>query len=117
MTEHRLRVRAQAVLHAAHGRSNACLARETGLRLDTVRRWRGRFAQAVSRPKYAGSARCRPRVCRCVSAYLCDEVRLDGDVLPEFVPEPHPVPRGGSRTGAARASGTGTPPAKGDPAP
>ncbi|MEU3619913.1 helix-turn-helix domain-containing protein [Streptomyces sp. NPDC006872] len=44
--EHRLRVRAQVVLHAAHGRSNACIARDTGLHLDTVRRWRGRFAQA-----------------------------------------------------------------------
>ncbi|UYB41868.1 helix-turn-helix domain-containing protein [Streptomyces sp. Je 1-4] len=45
-TEHRLRVRAQMVLHAACGRSNACIARETGLHWDTVRRWRGRFAQA-----------------------------------------------------------------------
>ncbi|MEV7782040.1 helix-turn-helix domain-containing protein [Kitasatospora sp. NPDC088351] len=34
------------VLHAARGRPNACIARETGLHLDTVRRWRGRFAQA-----------------------------------------------------------------------
>lgn len=45
-TEHRLRVRAQVVLHAGHGRSHACIARETGLHVDTVRRWRGRFAQA-----------------------------------------------------------------------
>ncbi|WP_244420085.1 helix-turn-helix domain-containing protein [Streptomyces hygroscopicus] len=45
-TEHRLRVRAQLVLHAARGRSNARIARETGLHLDTVRRWRGRIAQA-----------------------------------------------------------------------
>ncbi|WP_346347496.1 helix-turn-helix domain-containing protein [Streptomyces sp. YIM 121038] len=45
-TEHRLRVRAQVVLHAARGRSNARIARETGLHLDTVRRWRGRFARA-----------------------------------------------------------------------
>ncbi|MEU9117989.1 IS630 family transposase, partial [Streptomyces sp. NPDC048483] len=45
-TEHRLRVRAQVVLHAARGRSNARIAWETGLHLDTVRRWRGRFAQA-----------------------------------------------------------------------
>ncbi|MET8038377.1 hypothetical protein [Streptomyces sp. NPDC005345] len=29
--EHRLRVRAQVVLHAARGRSNARIARETGL--------------------------------------------------------------------------------------
>ncbi|MDG5807576.1 IS630 family transposase [Streptomyces ossamyceticus] len=45
-TEHRLRMRAQTVLHAARGRSNARIARQTGLHLDTVRRWRGRFAEA-----------------------------------------------------------------------
>ncbi|MFI1205693.1 IS630 family transposase [Streptomyces sp. NPDC020883] len=45
-TEHRLRLRAQVVLHAARGRSNARIARETGLHLDTVCRWRGRFAEA-----------------------------------------------------------------------
>ncbi|MFF3985109.1 IS630 family transposase [Streptomyces sp. NPDC001797] len=44
-TEHRLRVRAQVVLHAARGRSNARIAQEMGLHLDTVRRWRGRFAE------------------------------------------------------------------------
>ncbi|MER5918463.1 IS630 family transposase [Streptomyces sp. NPDC001982] len=44
-TEHRLRMRAQVVLHAARGRSNARIARETGLHLDTVRCWRGRFAK------------------------------------------------------------------------
>ncbi|WP_406475725.1 helix-turn-helix domain-containing protein [Streptomyces platensis] len=44
-TEHRLRVRTQVVLHAARGRSNARITRETGLHLDTVRRWRGRFAE------------------------------------------------------------------------
>ncbi|MFF0116762.1 IS630 family transposase [Streptomyces prasinus] len=43
-TEHRLRCRAQIVLHAARGRSNARIAHETGLHLDTVRAWRGRFA-------------------------------------------------------------------------
>ncbi|GHG63356.1 hypothetical protein GCM10018779_32890 [Streptomyces griseocarneus] len=37
-TEHRLRVRAQVVLDAARGHSSACIARETGLHLDTVRR-------------------------------------------------------------------------------
>ncbi|MYT30253.1 MULTISPECIES: hypothetical protein [unclassified Streptomyces] len=37
-TEHRLRVRAQVVLHAARGRSNARIARQTGLHLDTCRR-------------------------------------------------------------------------------
>jgi transposase len=44
-TEHRLRQRAQVVLHAARNRSNARIARETGLHLDTVRTWRGRFAE------------------------------------------------------------------------
>ncbi|MFI6724796.1 IS630 family transposase [Streptomyces sp. R-74717] len=44
-TEHRLRMRAQVVLHAVRGRSNARIARETGLHLDTVRTWRGRFAE------------------------------------------------------------------------
>ncbi|MFC9914693.1 IS630 family transposase [Streptomyces sp. NPDC127197] len=38
-------MRAQVVLHAARGRSNARIARETGLRLDTVRTWRDRFAE------------------------------------------------------------------------
>ncbi|WP_167390693.1 hypothetical protein [Streptomyces yunnanensis] len=36
--EHRPRVRAQVVRHAAHGRSRACVAREAGLRVDAVRR-------------------------------------------------------------------------------
>nr|WTB34020.1 helix-turn-helix domain-containing protein [Streptomyces sp. NBC_00830] len=44
-SEHRQRVRAQIVLHAARGRSNARIAREAGLHLDTVRRWRHRFAE------------------------------------------------------------------------
>ncbi|MFI6824826.1 helix-turn-helix domain-containing protein [Micromonospora sp. NPDC050187] len=43
-TEHRLRMRAQVILHAARGRSNARIARVTGLHLDTVRTWRNRFA-------------------------------------------------------------------------
>jgi transposase len=44
-TEHRLRGRAQIVLHAARGRSNARIARDTGLHLDTVRTWRRRFVE------------------------------------------------------------------------
>ncbi|MET9617172.1 IS630 family transposase [Kitasatospora indigofera] len=43
-TPYQLRRRAEMVLHAARGRSNARIARETGLHLDTVRAWRGRFA-------------------------------------------------------------------------
>jgi transposase len=44
-TEYRLRMRAQVVLHAARGRANARISRATGLHLDTVRCWRGRFAE------------------------------------------------------------------------
>ncbi|MGY4919817.1 helix-turn-helix domain-containing protein [Streptomyces sp. 900116325] len=44
-SEYRQRVRAQIVVHAARGRSNAPVARETRLHLDTVRRWRRRFAE------------------------------------------------------------------------
>ncbi|MCW2881943.1 MAG: hypothetical protein JWQ95_6043 [Sphaerisporangium sp.] len=43
-TPHQARIRAQVVLHAARGHSNARVARETGLHLDTVRRWRSRFS-------------------------------------------------------------------------
>ncbi|MGW7427804.1 helix-turn-helix domain-containing protein [Streptomyces sp. NPDC054813] len=44
-TEHRLRVRAQILLHAARGRSRSRIAHETGLHLDTVPARRGRFAR------------------------------------------------------------------------
>ncbi|MGX6739685.1 helix-turn-helix domain-containing protein [Streptomyces peucetius] len=44
-TPHQAGIRANVVLHAAQGRSNACIARATGLHLDTVRTWRGRFAE------------------------------------------------------------------------
>ncbi|GAA2689796.1 helix-turn-helix domain-containing protein [Streptomyces lunalinharesii] len=40
-----LRVRAQIALNAARGRSNARIAREIGLHVDTVRCWRSRFAE------------------------------------------------------------------------
>jgi hypothetical protein len=43
-TEHRDRVRARLVLLAARGRSNARIAVEAGVHVDTVRTWRGRFA-------------------------------------------------------------------------
>jgi transposase len=44
-TLHQLRVRAQIVLHASRGGSNARIAREVRLHIDTVRRRRGRFAE------------------------------------------------------------------------
>ncbi|TDT97485.1 transposase [Streptomyces sp. 846.5] len=43
-TPHQDRLRAQIVLHAARGRGNARIARETGVHVDTVRTWRVRFA-------------------------------------------------------------------------
>jgi transposase len=43
-TEHRDRVRAQIVLAAAAGYSNAATAADLGLCVDTARRWRRRFA-------------------------------------------------------------------------
>ncbi|MEU6019737.1 IS630 family transposase, partial [Streptomyces sp. NPDC047515] len=43
-TPHQDRVRAQIVLHAARGRGNARIARDTGVHPDTVRTWRVRFA-------------------------------------------------------------------------
>jgi transposase len=43
-TEHRARQRAIVVLLAARGRGNAQIAAETRLHVDTVRTWRGRFA-------------------------------------------------------------------------
>lgn len=44
-TEHRAVVRARIVLAAAQGMCNATIAAETGLHIDTVRKWRRRFCQ------------------------------------------------------------------------
>src|SRR5215469_5303491 len=43
-TAHRDRLRAQIVLAAARGRDNARIAADLGITLDTVRKWRARFA-------------------------------------------------------------------------
>lgn len=43
-TPYRDRVRAQIVLGAARGRTNERIAAELGVGVDTVRKWRGRFA-------------------------------------------------------------------------
>ena len=43
-TAHRDRLRAQIVLAAARGRDNARIAADLGITVDTVRKWRGRFA-------------------------------------------------------------------------
>jgi transposase len=44
-TPWRDRLRAQVVLAAARGRPNARIAADLGVSVDTVRKWRGRFAQ------------------------------------------------------------------------
>lgn len=41
---HQLVVRVRIVLNAAHGYSNNQIARRQGVMVDTVRRWRGRYA-------------------------------------------------------------------------
>lgn len=56
-TEHRQRVHAQVVLHAARGRANARIAWDTGLHLDTLRLWRDRFAEH-GLPRLKGLQRC-----------------------------------------------------------
>ena len=43
-TAHRDRLRAQIVLAAARGRENARIAADLRIAVDTVRKWRGRFA-------------------------------------------------------------------------
>lgn len=43
--EHRMVIRAKIVLAAAEGHTNAAIAAETGMHIDTVRRWRRRFHQ------------------------------------------------------------------------
>ncbi|MFF1414521.1 helix-turn-helix domain-containing protein [Streptomyces sp. NPDC058289] len=43
-TPHQARIRSQIVLLATRGRSNARIAVEVGVHVDTVRTWRGRFA-------------------------------------------------------------------------
>lgn len=96
-TEHRLQVRAQVVLHAAYGRSNACIARESGLHLDTVRRLRGRFAQAglpglKDRQRYGLPASFTPLQAAEVQAPACrlpaeSEVPLSRWSCPELARE------------------------------
>ena len=43
-SEYRDRLRAQIVLAAAAGKTNAAIAVEAGVHVDTVRKWRRRFA-------------------------------------------------------------------------
>ena len=93
-TEHRLRQRAQVVLHAARGRSNARITRETGPHLDTVRTWRGRFAEhrlpALSDRKRSGRpASFTPLQTAQVKALACQLPAESGIPLSRWsAPEP-----------------------------
>ncbi len=48
---YRDRLRASIVLAAAVGQANATIAAQMGVCTDTVRKWRRRFAEGVSRAK------------------------------------------------------------------
>ncbi len=58
-TAYRDRLRAQIVLAAARGHPNARIAAGLGISVDTVRKWRGRFA-ARGLDGLAGPAAARP---------------------------------------------------------
>ena len=75
-TPYRERERATIVLAAARGRSNARIAAETRMHVDTVRRWRGRFAAdglaALADRKRSGRpARFTPVQAALVKALAC----------------------------------------------
>ncbi|MGW0884632.1 helix-turn-helix domain-containing protein [Streptomyces sp. NPDC002671] len=70
---------ARVVLHAARGRSDARIARETGLHLDTMRTWQGRFAE----PGLPGLAdRKRPGRPRAFTALQTAQVKALACQLP-----------------------------------
>ena len=75
-TPYRDRQRATIVVLAARGRSNARIADQTRMHLDTVRRWRGRFAEGgldalVDRPRTGRPARFTPVQVAEVKALAC----------------------------------------------
>jgi transposase len=75
-TEHRDRVRAQIVLAAAAGGSNAAIAAELGLCVDTARRWRRRFAAGrlaglADRPRSGRPRRFTPVQVAAITALAC----------------------------------------------
>lgn len=75
-TPHRDRIRAQIVLDAAAGRSNAVIARRVGVCVDTVRKWRDRFATGgldalTDRPRSGRPPRFTPVQVAEVKALAC----------------------------------------------
>jgi transposase len=75
-TPYRDRQRATIVVLAARGRSNAWIADQTRMHLDTVRRWRDRFAEGglealADRPRTGRPARFTPVQAAEVKALAC----------------------------------------------
>ena len=75
-TEHRDRVRARIVLAAAGGATNAAIATELGLCVDTARRWRRRFAAEgmaglVDRPRTGRPRRFTAKTVAAITALAC----------------------------------------------
>jgi transposase len=75
-TEHRDRVRAQIVLAAADGVSNAAIAAELGLCVDTARRWRRQFATErmeglTDRPRTGRPRRFTAETVAAITALAC----------------------------------------------
>ena len=75
-TEHRDRVRARIVLAAAAGVSNAAIAAELGLCVDTARRWRRQFATEgmaglTDRPRSGRPRRFTPVQIAAITALAC----------------------------------------------
>jgi transposase len=75
-TEHRARVRARIVLAAAGGATNAAIATELGLCVDTARRWRRRFATErmqglTDRPRTGRPRRFTAETVAAITALAC----------------------------------------------
>lgn len=75
-TEHRDRVRARIVLAAAAGASNAAIAADLGLCVDTARRWRRQFAAhrldgLIDRPRSGRPHRFTPVQVAAITALAC----------------------------------------------
>jgi len=74
--EHRRVIRAKIVLAAANGHPNAAIAAELGMHIDTVRKWRRRFAQhgldgLKDRPRSGRPSRFTPVQVAGVKALAC----------------------------------------------
>jgi len=74
--EHRMVIRAKIVLAAVNGHTNAAIAAELGMHIDTVRKWRRRFAQhgldgLKDRPRSGRPAHFTPVQVAQVKALAC----------------------------------------------